>query len=159
MAVPPSVKSILPSLQIKITEQTATLSMADLKRLFPSLDLISDERKKIDDEVIKMSLSDLRKVLTATLSGVTVDETWYLSQVPELRQSLQRGKFSSVAEHYCLHGYLEGRLPERPTVDERFYLQSYPDVAAAIKSGQVKSAFDHFVRDGYAEGRVPAPSK
>lgn len=156
MAIPPSIKKTLPSLQIK-TDETAVLDLADLKTLLPSLEISVGGRDLSIEGLIKLSLPDLRKVLAVALSGIEVDETWYLSIVPELEKDIPKGKFSSVADHYYKHGYLEGRLPEKPTVDEKFYLQAYPDVAVAIKAGRVRNAYEHFVRDGYAEGRQSSP--
>ncbi len=114
--------------------------------------------KLILDGEVKLSISDVSKILRIALAQVQIDETWYLGEVPDLRRDIQKGSFKSVADHYLTHGYLEGRLPERPTVDEKFYLQNNPDVAAGIKAGQVKSGYDHFVKNGYAEGRAAVPA-
>jgi hypothetical protein len=158
MSIPPSVKKIAPSLQIKNGE-TMTLSLADLKGIFPSLEINLHNSSVPSDGTVKMSITDLRKILRVALAGTHVDEAWYLGQVPGLRKDIQKGEFESASEHYVMHGYLEGLLPERPIVDEKFYLQHYPDIAAAIKSGTVISGYEHFVRDGYSEGRMMAPSK
>jgi hypothetical protein len=156
MPIPPSVKMIAPSLQKN--GEAVTLSLKDLKALLPSLEIIVRNSSPLSNGTVKMSMVDVRKILRVVLAGVRVDEEWYLGQVPELREDLQKGKFASVTEHYFAHGYLEGRLPERPQFDETHYLQSFPDVAAAIKAGRIKSGFDHFVRDGYCEGRPPTPA-
>ena len=130
MAAPRTIRKFLPSLTVE-GDETATVEIADIKALLPSL--------KIHDSTISMSLVDLRLLLKAALAGVHVEEKWYLQQVPELRRDISQGKFSSAAEHYKVHGYLEGRLPERPTVDEQYYLKAYPDVATAIRTGRVKA--------------------
>lgn len=153
MSFPPSLKSIVPSL--KIEKEKVTLSLGDLKALLPSLRFDS---QVVDDPFngnIEISIKDLRNILGVALAGIEVDDEWYLSQVDGLRMAIQREKFKSAAEHYVLHGYLEGRLPKRPVVDERFYLKQNPDVAAAVKAGKLKSGFDHFVSSGYSEGRLP----
>lgn len=157
MAIPPSLKTLVPSLVR--SGDSVTFSLADLKALLPSIEIDTLTSGRAFTGTVKMAVGDFRKILRAALFGVEVEEGWYLGQVVGLRQDIQKGKFASAAEHYALHGYLEGRLPERPVVDEKFYLQQYPDVAAAIKSGSVKSGFDHFVRDGYPEGRLPAAPK
>ena len=108
-----------------------------------------------DETTLKISLNDLRKIFVVLLSNIHVDERWYLEQVPGLREDIAKGNFRSPAEHYYLHGYLEGRLPERPVVDERVYLKENKDVAEAIKTGKFKSGFDHFVTNCYREGRRP----
>jgi hypothetical protein len=158
MAIPPSPKRLFPSFNLG-EGGTATVSISDIKKMFPSFEI--DPGKKSSSSAsgtLELSIDDLRKILDVVLAGVRVDEAWYLSQVPELRRDLQSGKFKSALDHYLLHGYLEGRLPERPIVHEKFYLQENPDIAAAVKSGKIKSAFDHFLRNGYAEGRRPVPN-
>jgi hypothetical protein len=154
MPIPPSLKKIVPSLKIQ-DGKSATLSLTDLKAILPSLEIDVQGSRLPSGVFIKIDIDDLRKIVRVALSNVEVDEAWYLGQVPGLRQDIQKGKFDSPAEHYLMHGYLEGQLPKRPVVDEQFYLQQYPDVAAAIKSGQSRGAFEHFVRDGYKEGRRP----
>jgi hypothetical protein len=148
MPIPRSLKSLLPSFRLEGNE-TAIISVADLKALLPSLN--------ISDRTISLSIGDLQRVLKLALEGVKLDEKWYLGQVPELRRDIARGKFKSTFEHYYMHGYLEGRLPECPTVDEYYYLKTYQDVADGIKIGRVKNAVDHYVQSGYVEGRQPSP--
>ena len=155
MGLPPNVKSILPSLRVE-DDRIATLAIADIKRQLPSL-RISSGREDVADGAITLSIEDLRKLLRIALAGVEVDEKWYLTQVPELGNAIEVGAFESAAEHYHVHGYLEGRLPKKPTVDEEFYCQAYPDIAQAIRSGKLKSAYEHYLRSGYAEGRNPTP--
>jgi hypothetical protein len=156
MAIPPCIKTLLPSLKIVDagSDSIAVVNVLDIKNLLPSIEIILDGDREPIEAQFEMSLEDLRKVLRLGLSGIYVDESWYVTQVSGLRQDIQRGKFASIAEHYYVHGYIEGKLPERPIVDEGYYLISYPDVAAAIKAGRHRSAFDHFVSDGYAEGRM-----
>lgn len=153
MPIPPSLKKIVPSLKIQ-DGKSATLSLTDLKAILPSLEIDVQGSRLPSGVFIKIDIEDLRKIFRVALSNVEVDEAWYLGQVPGLRQDIQNGKFELPAEHYLMHGYLEGRLPERPLVDETFYLEQYPDIEAAVKSGTVKSGFDHFVKDGYLEGRI-----
>jgi hypothetical protein len=159
MAIPPCIKILLPSLKIIESDTRAVVNVLDIKNLLPSMEIILDGDREPIEAQFEMSIEDLRQVLKLGLSGIYVDESWYVTQVSGLRQDIQKGKFTSVAEHYYIHGYIEGKLPERPVVDEGYYLISYPDVAAAIKAGRHKSAFDHFVSDGYAEGRMPTPPR
>src|SRR5690348_14602933 len=84
-----------------------------------------------------------------------VDEEWYLSRYPDVREAIEAGLVSSAASHYRSHGRREGRIPTKPEVDEAWYLLRYPDVCHAIRRGQVKSAYEHFVQAGYYEGRLP----
>lgn len=156
MRLPPSVRLILPSLQI-LEDRAATLAIADIKEHLPSLRIRSDSREVMDAKSITISLDDLRKLLPIALASVEVDEKWYVAQVPGLGEALKNGAFASASEHYCLHGYLEGRPPRKPTVDEDYYLKNYPDVAQAVNSGKERSAHEHYVTSGYAEGRNPVP--
>lgn len=161
--IPPSIKKLVPSLKIangkKAGQETATIDLGDLKKLFPTLEVSVDSEDPLRGSAT-MSVDDLRKILGVALADVEVDAAWYVTQVPNLRQALQRGNFKSVEDHYVKHGYLEARLPVRPIVDEKFYLKNNPDVASGIQSGDIKSGFDHYVRNGYAEGRPPkAPIK
>jgi hypothetical protein len=84
-----------------------------------------------------------------------VDEEWYLSRYPDVREAIAAGHVQSAVSHYRSHGYREGRVPVRPEVDEAWYLLRYPDVCAAIRRGQVSSAYEHFVQAGFHEGRLP----
>ena len=113
MSIPPSLKKLLPSFKIK-DGQTVTLSLTDLKTMLPSIEIDLQGSQVPLSATLKLSLEDLRKIFRMVLANVAVDEAWYLSQVSGLRQDIQNGKFESPAEHYLMHGYLEGRLPERP---------------------------------------------
>ena len=86
-----------------------------------------------------------------------VDEEWYLSQYPDVRDAILHGRTQSASSHYRKHGRAEKRLPSKPVVDEAWYLRTYPDVAAAIREGRETSAYDHFVKNGYREGRTARP--
>ena len=156
MGLPPNVKSTLPSLQVE-DDRIATLAISDIKRHLPSFRISSGREEVVDGATITLSIEDLRKLLRIALAGVDVDEKWYLAQVPELGKAIEAGAFRSPAEHYRVHGYLEGRLPKKPTVDEEYYRQTYPDVAQAIETGKLETAYEHYIRCGYAEGRSPIP--
>lgn len=157
MSLPPSIKQIFPSLQVNNDRGLATVSIADIKRQLPSFSIRGDGRELSDAMMITLATEDLRMLLRIALAGVTVDEKWYAAQVPGLSDDLKSGAFKSAAEHYCLHGYLEGRPPEKPVVDEDYYLKTYPDIAQAVKSGSLRSAYDHYLAVGYAEGRYAKP--
>jgi len=153
MSVPPSVKSLLPSLKTDEIRGIARLAVADLRRQFPSLNFDQAGRDVTDGLNVTLSMNDLRKLLRIALTGVEIDERWYIQQVPGLEESIRRGQFASAAEHYLVCGYLEGRLPQKPKVDEDYYFRTYPDVANALKAGKLRSAYEHFLAAGYAEGR------
>jgi hypothetical protein len=158
MGLPLNVKALLPSFETR-NDGTAAIAIADIKRLLPSLIVKSEDQGLLDAITVSMSLEDLRKLLRIALAGVEVDEKWYVAQVPGLANDLKLGAYESAAEHYYIHGYLEGRPPARPAVDESYYIKTYPDIAQAIKLGKLKSAYEHYVTAGYAEGRRPLPPK
>ena len=89
------------------------------------------------------------------LSSIKLDEAWYLSRNPDVKEALKRGVVSSAKEHYVLSGYYEHRMPFPIVVSEKWYLEAYPDVADAIKNGVYKSGQAHFDVAGYREGRLP----
>jgi hypothetical protein len=93
-------------------------------------------------------VSDMRKFVRS----VDVDETYYLSQYPDVRAAVAEGVFSSGADHYQI-GYCEGRLPAEPELDAGWYLERYSDIAAAHRNGVLPDLAAHFVHYGYREGR------
>jgi hypothetical protein len=97
----------------------------------------------------------MRFLDTIRAMKVAVDEEWYLSRYPDVKEAVAAGHVPSAASHYRWHGYREKRMPVRPEVDEAWYLLRYPDVRQAIRRGHVESAYDHFVRAGFYEGRLP----
>jgi hypothetical protein len=156
MKCPPSIQTLLPSLTKE--GERYTILLRDLERLLSSLS-ISDNGVAISSEAeMSLSVTDLRKIIKVALCNVEVNEDWYFTQVPALEHDVKSGLYNSPAEHYFIHGYLEGRQPDRPEVDESFYLERYPDVAQALRAGRIASAFEHYINDGYKEGRLPRPS-
>jgi hypothetical protein len=97
---------------------------------------------------------DLIMMIKLLLSGVDVNEEWYLRQYPDVGKAIRDGATKSAKQHYIDNGYFENRMPFPMPVDDVWYQREYPDVAASIKSGD-DSAQDHFVRQGYKEGRMP----
>ncbi|WP_019998694.1 beta strand repeat-containing protein [Aureimonas ureilytica] len=75
------------------------------------------------------------------------DESFYLSQNPDVAAAVSRGVFASGAQHYQLNGRFEGRNPNA-FFNTSFYLGTYPDVA---KAGI--NPLTHFLNNGAAEGR------
>jgi hypothetical protein len=99
------------------------------------------------------TVSDVRKFVRS----VDVDETYYLSQYPDVRAAIAEGVFSSAVEHYRANGYCEGRLPAEPELDAGWYLERYPDIAAEHGNGALPDLVAHFVHYGYREGRSSSP--
>ncbi|WP_019997747.1 beta strand repeat-containing protein [Aureimonas ureilytica] len=78
---------------------------------------------------------------------ISFDESFYLSQNPDVAAAISRGVFTSGAQHYQLNGRFEGRNPNA-FFNTSFYLGQYPDVA---KAGI--NPLTHFINFGSAEGR------
>src|SRR5262245_8097876 len=69
----------------------------------------------------EIAMGELRKLVEMALSGVEVDESWYIRQYPDVDRAVQKSRLRSAKEHYLRFGYLEGRLPVNPRVDESWY--------------------------------------
>jgi hypothetical protein len=127
-------------------------------KYLPPFDLIrrSVEISTVRGELrVSLSYDDFVSVLRLMISGIQVDEEWYLREYPDIAQAIRDGKVESARQHFIDDGFFEGRRPFPMDVDEGWYLQQYPDVAESVRSGVVGSAQQHFVEDGYREGRLP----
>jgi len=131
MAIPPSVKQLMPSLVI--------------------------EGGYTPSAKVTCNLTDLRAIVHMALAAVEVDEEWYLRQYPDVREGIRDGTSLSATEHYRNCGYFEGRLPSQPDVDEEWYKATNSDVAAGIREGRFRNATAHYIESGYVEGRQPRP--
>jgi hypothetical protein len=97
---------------------------------------------------------NLIMMIKLLLSGIDVNEEWYLRQYPDVGLAIRQGNTKSAKQHYIDNGYFENRLPFPVEVDDDWYKKEYPDVAESIREG-TDSAQEHFVRQGYKEGRMP----
>jgi hypothetical protein len=98
---------------------------------------------------------DIQNLIRTLLSGIEVDEAWYLQRYPDIADAIKVGLTRSAKDHFLNNGYFEGRLPFPVVVDEAFYFAQYPEIAEAIRQGIVESAQKHFDEHGYKEGRLP----
>lgn len=105
---------------------------------------------------VSLSYDDFIKIIRLMISGVLVDEEWYLNEYQDIAQAIREGKIASARQHFVDDGYFEGRKPFPMPVDERWYLEQYPDVADSVRKGVVGSGEQHFFEDGYREGRRPS---
>lgn len=87
------------------------------------------------------------------MSFAIFDESFYLSNYPDVKAAVDAGGFTSGLEHFQKHGLAEGRVLVSPLYDEESYLQTNSDVAAAVSTGAFKSGLQHFIEHGEAEGR------
>ncbi|MBO9425011.1 hypothetical protein J7444_09790 [Labrenzia sp. R4_1] len=82
---------------------------------------------------------------------VQFDQSFYLSQNPDVAAALEAGTLSSALDHFNLIGWKEGRDPST-VFDTSFYLEQNPDVAEAGVN-----PLEHFNLFGSNERRDPNP--
>ncbi|AFY80093.1 Ig-like domain-containing protein [Oscillatoria acuminata] len=82
------------------------------------------------------------------------DADYYLAQNTDVAAAVENGSFFSVAQHFSLFGFAEGRAPSE--IFAETYLTQNPDVADAVTTGGFTSGFAHFIKFGFAEGRFPS---
>ena len=80
---------------------------------------------------------------------ISFDESYYLSNNPDVLLAVASGLLESAKQHYDVHGFQEGRDPSS-SFDSSFYLESNPDVRAAGIN-----PLDHYNSFGRFEGRIP----
>jgi hypothetical protein len=121
----------------------------DLIRRFVEISTVRGELR------VGVSYDDFIKILRMMISGIQVDEEWYLKQYEDIARAVSEGSIVSARQHFMDDGYFEGRLPFPIPVNERWYLEQYPDVAESMRNGVVASGEQHYAEDGYREGRLP----
>jgi hypothetical protein len=104
---------------------------------------------------VDMAYEDMQKMVRILLSGVDVDEEFYLLHNPDVGEGIRSGTIRLAREHFADLGYFEGRLPYFVAVDEEWYRANHPDILETIETGDYKSGQDHFDGPGYSEGRKP----
>jgi hypothetical protein len=127
-------------------------------KYLPPFDLIrrSIEISTVRGELrVNMSYEDFVKIMKMMISGIEVDEDWYLRTYEDIAKAIKDGAVRSARQHFVDDGYFEGRRPFPIQVDEKWYLQQYPDVREGVGKGLLPSAQAHFDGDGYREGRLP----
>lgn len=108
-----------------------------------------------DGRIIEVVEERLKGLVRHLLSGVEVDERWYLEVNSDVREAIEAGNMISAKDHYVVAGYFEDRWPRPIEVDEDWYFKNYPDVANAIRNNEFTSARQHFAVNGFLEGRIP----
>ena len=127
-------------------------------KYLPPFDLIrrSVEISTVKGELrVSIAYDDFIGILRRMISGIEVNEEWYLKEYEDIAQAIRDGSVASAKQHFVDDGYFEGRLPFPMPVDERWYLRENPDVAESVRKGVVSSGEQHFAEDGYREGRLP----
>jgi len=125
----------------------------------PPFDLI---KNSVDITAVKgelrvnLSYQHFINILKLFVSGVEMDEAWYLEQNPDIARAVKEGTISSARQHFIDDGYLEGRLPFQLELDEDWYLTKYPDVAEGMRKGLFESA--KVFENGRSEDDFARPS-
>ncbi|MEM1291304.1 MAG: choice-of-anchor D domain-containing protein [Cyanobacteria bacterium P01_H01_bin.162] len=83
------------------------------------------------------------------------DETYYLTQNPDIAAAVAQGGFATGYDHFVQFGINEGRNPS-VYFDEAFYRANNADVAAAIANGSLSSGLMHYLSFGHWENRDPS---
>lgn len=86
------------------------------------------------------------------LGNILFDESFYLSNNPDVAEAVTSGVLPTGFNHFFSFGQFEGRQPSL-FYNEGRYLAQNPDVAAAVAAGGFRSGFDHFLNLGFFEGR------
>lgn len=94
-------------------------------------------------------------IFAQEIGAIHVDTEFYLAHSPDVAQAIERGEFTSAADHFRKVGFYEHRMPYAIEVDENWYLEHYPDIAQAVRAGVFQSGAAHFQQIGYREGRFP----
>ena len=127
-------------------------------RYLPPFDVI---RRAVEITTVKgelrvnVSYDSFVDILRLIISGIEMDEEWYLREYPDIAEAVKVGRLASARQHFIDDGYFEGRLPFPIQVDERWYLERNPDVAENVRKDVLSSGQQHFTEDGYREGRLP----
>jgi hypothetical protein len=127
-------------------------------KYLPPFDLI---RRMVEVSTVKgelrvsLSYDDFIKIMRLMISGIEVNQEWYLEEHQDIAQAVTSGTVASAKQHFMDDGYFEGRRPFPMPVDERWYLEHNADVAESVRKGVVSGGEQHFVEDGYREGRLP----
>ncbi len=81
------------------------------------------------------------------------DESYYLSQNPDVMAAVTAGVFTRGLDHFMEAGQFENRQPSA-WFEPNFYLALYPDVSTAVSRGET-TALQHFINAGQFENRDP----
>jgi VCBS repeat-containing protein len=84
------------------------------------------------------------------------DETYYLSQNPDIATAVRTGGLSSGYQHFVNAGIAEGRSPSL-YYNEAYYLQQNSDVRSAVQNGNLSSGLLHYLQAGHLENRIASP--
>lgn len=85
------------------------------------------------------------------------NESYYLSNNPDVTAAVARGQFLSGYDHFVKLGAAELRNPNA-FFNAQEYAAANPDVLSAVSQRVFPSLWDHYINFGLAEGRAPNAS-
>lgn len=80
------------------------------------------------------------RLMARSLRDIPIDEEWYLTTYPDVKDAIVAGTTSSAAYHYAHFGFFEHRMPRNIVVNPAWYIQVNPDVKEAIRNNTFASA-------------------
>jgi hypothetical protein len=114
-----------------------------------------DAELDLDGKGLFIDQASFLVLLEAATRQIPFDQDWYMSQYPDVQDSIENGEYDTALQHYLKVGFIECRLPYEIKVDEEFYLERYKDVQLFIDHKMVPNAQWHFENHGRSEGRIP----
>jgi hypothetical protein len=102
------------------------------------------------DDHLLVSAGFLRFLLSALAQSAPFDADFYVTRHPDVAAEIADGRCQSAHDHYCRHGFFEGRPAVPPTFDAVWYGERYPDLAG-LGAAELRG---HYERSGRAEARA-----
>ncbi len=100
----------------------------------------------------------LLNVKSAALSpSPYFDEAFYLANVPEVREAVEKDGFCCGYEHYTLHGMAEGRKPSATFDPHYYYEKNIAPNRNWLDESSTRISFLHFLRNKAAKRLAVAP--
>jgi hypothetical protein len=99
---------------------------------------------------VPVSAPFLRFLLSEFAKSAAFDRAFYERTYPDVAAEVARGAFRSAHDHFCRHGFFEGRAAVPPAFDPAWYGHRYPDLAGLDTAALRR----HYLSHGRAEGRA-----
>jgi GT2 family glycosyltransferase len=85
------------------------------------------------------------------------EESFYLANLPEVREAVEKDSFSCGYEHYMLHGMAEGRKPSSTFDPHYYYEKNIAPNSNWLDEQTTRVSFLHFLRNKAAKRLTVAP--
>ena len=120
------------------------------------------------DELLKvMNVKSLKSLKSSRVKGdkvidaiqlllrsVSFDENFYIETYPDIKSGLESEIVISPHDHFCTHGYFEGRLPNLTGFNPTEYISANSDLSIALGDEPSENTLvKHYVMCGFKEGR------